>query len=248
MSDNIENKEKKPRKSRKNKESKLNKVNNDYLFTPLTNKKEKNNLLKIHFDKFIVDNVNTSQYITQMFGNTNNNLNGVILHFFYSEKLEEVLPNEKSISNDLKNNKSVYYSMRGVDVLNKVNNYLLNLKKSLKDALKINTVLNGIRQSITYLDRQNEWDIITELPRFKRLQRLKQLYETVVRIGLTLIHNFYWQDITENLSSDDNTLDKCIEMASPYIIKLKHEMEDLVKKEFSYDADEEKIIMSNRNY
>ena len=59
-----------------------------------------------------------------------------------------------------------------------------------------------------------------------------------------MIHSYYWTDITNNETSIDFSLKDAIIRASPYIIKLKHDMEDVVRQEFSYDADEEKLIMS----
>ena len=87
-----------------------------------------------------------------------------------------------------------------------------------------------------------------KLPRYLRLKRLESGYERVLCIGLSLIHQYYWVDITNNETSVDFSLKDAIIRASPTIIKLKHDVEDYVRTEFSYDAQEDALIMSNRKY
>ena len=84
------------------------------------------------------------------------------------------------------------------------------------------------------------------MPRYLKMKRLEGLYNTLIKIGLTLIHNYYWDNITENIKSIDNNLQEAIELATPIILKLKIEFEDIVKGEYSYSEDEEKIVMLNR--
>jgi hypothetical protein len=80
------------------------------------------------------------------------------------------------------------------------------------------------------------------------MARLQILYDRCIKIGLSLIHSYYWEDITENKKSIEYNLKDAIRKASPYIIKLKHDFEETVRVEYSYDSDDEKLIMLNRKY
>jgi predicted DNA-binding protein YlxM (UPF0122 family)/flavin-binding protein dodecin len=253
MSEVMEEKPRKERKSKKDKKSEgnktkktkkvvksdINEVNNDNLYSSPPDTKLNYNILKIEFEPFQVNNRQYSKIITKAFGNETETLNSATIEFFYNEKLdiEEI-------------NKEINILRSNVfDVRQKfVNSQILNYKKKLRDALNIPKVLKGIRTCITYLDGVSDEDTIKTLPRYQRLKRLESLYETVIKIGLTLIHNYYWNDITKNETSVDFSIKEAIARASPTIIQLKHDMEEVVRIEFSYSVEDEKVIMSNRAY
>jgi len=248
----MEEKPKKQRKSNKDKNSEgnktkktkkvvksdINKVNNDNLYSSGPDVKLNNNILKIEFEPFTKINNAISEYITEAYGNKTNSLNGASIEFFYNEKLD--LYNIEP-GNGLQSN--IVFGRQKL-----VSSQILNYKKKLRDALNIPKVLKGIRTCITYLDGVNDEATMKTLPRYQRLKRLESLYETVIRIGLILIHNYYWNDITKNETSIDFSIKEAIARASPTIIQLKHDMEEIVRIEFSYSTEDEKVIMSNRAY
>jgi len=89
---------------------------------------------------------------------------------------------------------------------------------------------------------------LVTLPRYQKMKRLEGLYDTLIKIGLTLIHNYYWVDICNNESTVELSLKECINKAIPTILKLKHEFENIVKCEFEYDASEEQMIMMSSKF
>ena len=236
-------KEKKSKKN-KTKKSKLNEVNQENVTTVLPDKEIKNDIIKLEFEPYQFK-VGDSQYVCESFGNNTALLNNLTVEFFYNEKLDLIDSNEEQFY-------SMFYRVSLIRNDNnpqkRVDNYIKNLKKKLREALNIPKVIKGIRTSITYLDGITDINVMRTLPRYLRLQRLESLYERVICMGLSLIHSYYWNDITKNESSIDFNLKAAIERASPYIIKLKQNYEDVVREEFSYDAEDEKLIMSHRKY
>lgn len=227
-------------KKKSRKENGLNTINKEKVDNK-TDKKIKEDILNIEFDSLLVSNSNFSKYITSQFGIQSDNLIGETLQFFYSEKFET----------NIVSNSSVFISL--IDYRNPranylVDKYIINHKKKLRDALNINKIMKGFSFNLSVLDGVNDVDTLVTMPRYQKMKRLEGLYETLIRIGLTLIHNFYWEDICNNITSIDNSLEESIKLATPIIINLKHKFEDIVKSEYEYSDDEEKIIMLNRKY
>lgn len=245
MSEVVENKEKKerkPRKGKKSNKSKLNKVNNEQVTTVLPDKEIKHDIINIEFDTFTFG-AGDSEYVTEQFGNKTRILDNLTIEFFYNEKLDL---NDQNV-NLMRSNLFVSNMFLNLSRSN-VNNYIKNLKKKLREALNIPKVVKGLRTAIAYLDGVNDPNVMKTLPRYLRLKRLESGYERVICIGLSLIHQYYWVDITNNETSVDFSLKDAIIRASPTIIKLKHDVEDYVRTEFSYSAEEEHLILTNRKY
>ena len=234
--ENKENKEKKEKKENKeNKEKKkeigLNTVNNEQVTKPIKDAEIKKDIINIEFDDFFVKKNDLSLLITGEFGEKTEKLKNTVILYFYSEKFEN--------SDAFTLNNLLYYQ---------ISFYISNLKKKLKTALNIPKVIKGFRENIAYLDGVRDENILKTLPRYQKLKRLEGLYDTLIKMGLTLIHNYYWTDICNNETSDDYSLEECIKRASPTIIKMKHDFEDIVKSEFEYDDTEEKLILMHRKY
>jgi hypothetical protein len=217
----------------------LNKVNNEIISKPISDDKLKDQILKIDFDDFLVEakyaitllknfsrgHIENGTLIESKFSKEFNNK---IIEYFYipnfKDKLYENTPFERS-----------------------VNDYFTNLRQKLNNALNVPKIIKGFNNYIHVLDGVTDPKAKSKLPRFLKMQRLIRLYESLVEIGLTLIHDYYWENIVQNQKSL-LSLKECIKLASPTIIDLKHRFEDLVNEEFEYDADEEKLIMTGRIY
>lgn len=237
--------EKKEKKSRKTKkvENGLNTVNNEKLNT----KKEtkiKEDVLDIEFDTYKIQ-AGDSEYITKVFGNSSNFLKDEVLDFFYNEKLGSNMDNRRLGNSVFGQN--IYPDLQDINAHN-IFIYQLNCYKKLEEALGIPKILLGFRQNITYLDKVYDKDTVITLPRYQKMLRLQILYDRLVKIGLQLIHSYYWEDITQNKKSIDLSIKDSIKKASPYILKLKKDYEDTVRKEYEYDTDEEKLFMITKKY
>jgi hypothetical protein len=196
----------------------------------------KKDIIDIHFESFTVSNNLTSNLITKAFGKESTILTGRAIDFFYSDKLDMNLPYQNVLRS------SIFGLIRELDV----SKYIVNIKSQLRDALNINKILKGFAQSITYLDQVTDPDIYVTMPRYQKMKRLECLYDTLIHIGLTLIHNYYWVNICENEKSIDNSLKDAIILSTPTILNLKKEFENIVRLEYQYSADEEKIFMLTR--
>jgi hypothetical protein len=213
---------------------------------PKTDQKIKNDILNLEFESYTLG-AGDSDYITEKFGNKNKDLDGKTIEFFYNERLdipEFVGLNVVNVGSSFLQRSNLFVNIPRINV----SSYIINLRKKLRDALNIPKVMKGLRVAINVLDGITDLKIMKTLPRYQKLKRLESGYERVISISLSLIHQYYWVDITTNESSIDYSLKEAIKMTSPLIIKLKHEIEELVKTEFKYDASEEKLIMSGRKY
>jgi hypothetical protein len=61
-------------------------------------------------------------------------------------------------------------------------------------------------------------------------------------MSLSIIHNYYWVDITKNEQSTKYNLEDCIRLASPLIIYLKDHFEKEVHEELDFDDDELELL------
>ena len=104
-----------------------------------------------------------------------------LYNFFYNERLD--LPETLDIG-IMKSNFSIRNGLQNISKYN-VNNYILNCKKQLREALNIPKVLKGLRTSIAYLDGITDINVIKTLPRYERLIRLEKAYDRVMCFGLS---------------------------------------------------------------
>jgi hypothetical protein len=216
----------------------LNKANNEKVTKTISDNKLEEEILKIDFDDFFVGDDHVKLLKQFNYGTENNGTHlraqnalefkDKIIEYFY-------IPNFKT---DFE---------RVSDFENRTLDYFINLRQKLKNALNIPKIIKGFNNYIHVLDGVTDPKMKLLLPRFQKMQRLMRLYDSLIDIGLTLVHHYYWNNIVRNEKSY-LSLKECIKLASPTIIHLKHRYEDLVNDEFEYDADEEKLIMSGRIY
>ena len=237
MSETSSVKNKKHKKSHKNG---LNLVNNEQVTKPISDNEIKKDILDLEFDSFDVGN--KSNYITNKFGNMTSNLEGQHLAFFYNEKFEDSFKKNKN------NGRSFYSTYIVNGEIDPIEEYIVNLKRKLEVALNIPKIIKGFMANIAYLDGVKDEKVLITMPRYQKMKRLEGLYDTLIKFGLTLIHNYYWVDICNGEYSVDLSLKECIEKATPTIIRLKHEFESIVKDEFEYDANEEKLFLIHSKY
>jgi len=232
---------------KKSKRNGLNVVNTEAVTKPVKDNEIKHDIIEIEFDSFEVKD--RSSYITSMFGEMTNELSGQVLEFFYNEKFEAKFIKNSGINQFQSIRNSSFF---GRSIINQpidaIEGYIINLKKKLEVALNIPKVIKGFRANIAYLDGITDPRIIVTLPRYQKMKRLEGLYDTLIKFGLTLIHNYYWVDICNNESTTELSLKDCVQKAIPHILRLKHEFESVVKDEFEYDAEEERMIMMNNKF
>lgn len=230
--------EKKEKKDKKKKFG-LNKINNEKVTETKSDEKIKSDVLKIDFEPFFIDGIDSSIITNYGFGRPTANLKGVI-EFFYSERLEE--NKRPAVLN------GTVFVMSENKTKIKIFDYFTNIKKRLEVALNIPKIKVGYRNYIAELDGVYDPAIIKTLPRAIKFKRLELLYDQLIKIGLTLIHHYYWSDICDNETTINLNLYESIKKASPTIIELKHKFEDQVNDEFTYDKREIDLIKLHRFY
>ena len=82
-----------------------------------------------------------------------------------------------------------------------IKKYVLNLRKKLGNALNLRKIEKDFEIIIALNDANTNPLDKDKLPRQLKLNRLKQFYETLVDMGLTLIHNFYWENYSKGIES-----------------------------------------------
>jgi hypothetical protein len=214
---------------------------NEKITKPIKDDTLKEKILDIDFDNFYVRNTATAYVFCDFFENFINNteeefnilmedyrvhLENQTLEFFYSPKNYGYENTEHNII---------------------FNTYLMNQENKLKQALNIPKILKGFSNYIYVLDKPNNNEDMEILPRYKKMKRLEFFYNLLIQIGLKIIHALFWEDLKNNKTSL-LTIKECLKMASPIIINLKHKFEDIVKEEFEYDENEEKLIYMGRIY
>ncbi len=136
----------------------------------------------------------------------------------------------------------VYNNQFKNDNAAEIKKYILNIKKNLGNALNLRKIIKDFEITMAL----NDGNIIDKrekdkLPRALKLKRLEQFYDTLIDMGLTLIHNFFWEDINTN-DEGYKTLEECIQLAAPIIFYLKDQFENIVHKEFILTNDELKVL------
>ena len=214
----------------KNTKDLSNKVNHEKLNTG-NNEEIKKRILKLDFDDLEINKAE-SRFIL----NTITGINGVMLEgrhkFIYTEKLDiDVRRYNIDDNNGKTNNLKVYFQ---------------NLRNEMKRVLNINRIIKEFDKKIGWIDgvARNEHDKLKNLPRYEKLIRLKRSYELLVSMSLSIIHNYYWVDITkkDDGQSTKYNLEDCIRLASPLIIYLKDHFEREVHEELDFDDDELELL------
>jgi hypothetical protein len=198
-----------------------------------SNNEVKEDLIDIRLRSFQVDSTNDveSNLITKSFGSKNNNnkLTAKQIPFFFNEYLFRLKEIEDKNDN--------------------MTNYFRTIRHDVKVALDIPEVLQTLEDFIDVLDRPADDDKKKLLPRYKKLKRLESMYELLISFTLSLIHNFFWRDITEGVAKGTGTknLSYVIKQVLPIIIKLKYDLEDQINEEFKMDEYEQQLFTNIRN-
>ena len=122
-----------------------------------------------------------------------------------------------------------------------IKKYILNLRKKLGNALNLRKIEKDFEITMALNDANTEDRDKDKLPRQQKLNRLRQFYETLVDMGLTLIHNFFWENYEKEIESF-KTLEECIQLATPIIFYLKDQFENAIHNEFLLTNDELKVL------
>ena len=144
------------------------------------NKKEiKEDLVNLKIDYFKCDSANDSEskLITKTFRKDGNDiLKGKTLSFFYNELLDW---NKKvdNVNND------------------RIISYFQKIKQEVRYALNTQEILQKYEDYIDVLDRPADDEKKKLLPRYKKMKRLQSMYEIIIKFFMTLLHNFFWNDI-----------------------------------------------------
>jgi hypothetical protein len=129
-------------------------------------------------------------------------------------------------------------------------NYFRTLKYDLSVAFDIPEILQKLEDFITVLDKPTDDDAKEKLPRYKKLKRLESFYDTLIKISLTVLHNFYWKDITKGVDGEGRptkNISYRIQQVLPIMMRLKNEFEDQIEHEFPGDEYERQFFKGIRN-
>jgi len=185
--------------------------------------------LKVRHFKVKYTNDTESKLITNAFGKENDKLKGKQIPFFYSEFLDM---NDK-IVNTVNNREIV--------------NYFRTLKQDLKYAYDVFDILQKYEDFIDTLDRPADDDKKKLLPRYKKMKRLESFYEILIRFTLTVLHNFFWNDITKGVEgAGSKNISYRVKQILPLMIKVKEMFEDEINKEFPAHISEKEFFQSIR--
>ena len=199
-----------------------NKVNNEKLHSG-NNDVIKNRILKLDFDDLELNKAESKFILETITGIKGNSLEG--RHkFIYTEKLDIDVRRYNIDDNSGKtNNLKIYFQ---------------NLRNEMKRILNIPRIIKEFNKRIGWIDGKKIDEDKTNLPRYEKLIRLRRSYDLLVSMSLSIIHNYYWVDITKNEQSTKYNLEDCIRLASPLIIYLKDHFEKEVHEELDFDDDE----------
>ena len=194
----------------------------------------KEDLIDLKLRSYIVDGSNDdlSKEITKAFDLEKAGsgiLKGKTVPYFYSEFLD--------VFSDLYDNAAV------------LKDYFRTIKYDVRMALDIPEILQTLEDYIDVLDRPQDDNKKKLLPRYKKMKRLESFYEILVRFTLTILHNFFWKDITLGVDKGAGTknLSYRIKQILPMMMKIKHDFEDEIDKEFPRDKYEHEFFTKIRN-
>ncbi len=183
--------------------------------------------LKVRHFKVDSANNNQSKYITKYFGDENNKLKGKIIPFFYNEYID------------------IDINLGDTDE-KEIKTYFNTLKNDLRYAYDVPEILQKYEDYIETLDRPANEDLKKKLPRYKKMKRLESLYEILIKFTLTVLHNFFWNDITQGVDkgAGNKNITYRVKQVIPLMVKVKKIFEDEIDKEYftSNDMDLNHII------
>lgn len=193
-------------------------------------KEIKYQILDLDFDDLVINKAESKLIIRAISGasiNNNEDLEG--MHkFIYNESLETlVMINATNPNTGFTQNLKKYFQ---------------NLRRKMEDALNIPRIIKEFNKRIGWIDGKTIADDRENLPRYEKLIRLKRSYKLLVTLALSIIHNYYWVDITKNEQSTKYNIEDCIRLASPIIINLKNHFEKEVSDELEFDVDETELL------
>ena len=195
-----------------------------------SNKKEKEikeDLVDINIKSFKCSGANDvqSKLITKPFGLEVAILQNKSIPYFYHELLDK---NEGSYA--------TFYT------------YFNEIKQELRYAYGTFETLQQLEDYIDVLDRPEDENKKKLLPRYKKLKRLESIYDLLVSFTLSLIHNFYWKDITLGVEKGigSKNLSYRIQQILPIVIKMKNDLEDKIEKEYPHDQYEKELFTKLR--
>jgi hypothetical protein len=195
-----------------------------------SNNEIKNDLIDLKLRSYQVESgsQDESKLITKSFGSENSLLVGKKIPFFFSEYLCK----RKFIHNSTDD----------------MSDYFKTIMHDVRVALDIPEVLQTLEDYIDVLDRPESDNKKLLLPRYKKLKRLESVYDLLVSFILSLIHNFYWKDITLGVEKGVGTknLTYRIQQILPLVLKIKHDLEDEIEKEYPHDKYEKELFTKFR--
>ena len=199
-------------------------ANTEIVIKPRTDNEIKEYILNIRFDTITISKSLSEQIVKKITGEIDGDELTGTHEFLYHEILEDTKFKDDDI-----------------------NKYITSCKTKLASALNIPKILKGFSHHILTLDGITDEYEKKALSRYQKLKRLEYMFDILVRQSLTIINNFYWSDFINGKYGVD-IIEDCIKKATPIIIYLKHQIEDQVRNELKYDADDEALISLHRNY
>ena len=151
----------------------------------------------------------------------------------YEKKYLRYFYTDVEVFKKLKPNSSLKY-LSGIEYVNDVKEKIktaLGINKSLK---LMEDILDGI---VSDKDLANQDNSRKKLIGYKKLERLKKLYNILVDFTAKLLHEYYWYDFSsDKLQSNGDDLNDIINNIFPIIKEMKKRFEEQIDEEFPDDA------------
>lgn len=170
----------------------------------------KDDMIDLKIRSYVCDNTNNneSRLITRYFGRESVLLKGKHIPFFYNESLD----------------------YNGTE---SIKDYFKTIKQNLRYAFNTFEILQEYEDYIEVLDRPANELLKQKLPRYKKMKRLESLYEMLINFTLTVLHNFFWLDISLGIGgAGTKNLSYRIEQIMPLILNVKKMFEDMIDDEY----------------
>ena len=117
--------------------------------------------------------------------------------------------------------------------------YILRIRQTVKYAFQMQKMEQLLEDIINNIDQPSEI-YLTQIPRYKKLQRLRKLNEQVIDFFLTTLHNYYWSNLPANKTTNEN-INEIIKRITPITVNLHKALLDELHYEFPKDLNEEAI-------
>lgn len=132
-----------------------------------------------------------------------------------------------------------------------IREYFNDLKQRFRVALGIPDSLKNLQDIIEVIDRpqnaqanNNDW--MQGVPRYKKMMKLKEVYELLIKFTLELIHKFYWVNFLKRNPAAGNfvsaeqipnihNINHYVERVIPISLQLKKLLEQEVENDFPTD-------------